>query len=159
AGGALAGMSRRIPKATYVPLKLDGLLPDTGAALAKNSFLMGLNLRPGEASAVHAMMASGNMRVPDAAAVNMRQSFEGSRMASRLAATGTVAAIPTSTLRDFGRALLTYRKQRLPLAQGSNLTSASGGVGGDEIMSYNAGLAAVNAFEVNMTVSYFGWLN
>jgi hypothetical protein len=153
AGGVLAGASRRIPKATYVPLKLDGPLPETGAAIAKNSFLMALNLKPGEVSAVgDTMMASENIGVPDATAIGVLQSFEGTRMRSLLPTLDTLATIPTTTLRDFGRVLLDYRKQNLQASEGSD-------VGADAIMSYNAGIAAVNAFEVAILVAPVGWLN
>jgi hypothetical protein len=143
--------SRRIPKATYVPLKLDGPLPDTGAALAKSGFLTGLSLRPGEVAAVGELMtASRNVEVPDPNTMTVLQSFESSRMPSLLPKPDKLTTISTSTLRDFGQTLLDLRKQKLSPAAAP--TAA-------DIISYNAGVAAVNAFELNITVAPIGWLN
>jgi hypothetical protein len=154
----LAGASRRIPKATYVPYKLDGPLPETGAALAKNSFLMGLNLKPGEVSAVGKMMAtSDNVRMLDAASMNVLQSFEGTRMPSLLPEPSTLATIPTSSLRDFGRALVTYRKQSLAPAEGETVWLPA--EMGSLTMSYNGAVASLNAFELAITSAPVGHLN
>jgi hypothetical protein len=141
-----------------VPLKLDGPLPEIGAALAKSAFAMGLNLKPGEVSAVSGvMMTSDDTRVLDPSAMKILQSFEGSRVPSLLPTPDTLATIPTSTLRDFGKVLLSYRKQNWLSSEGHDV--AGGNLTADAIMSYNAGVAAVNAFEAAIIVGYVGWLN
>jgi hypothetical protein len=154
----LSGASRRIPKATYVPLKMDVTLPDIGAALAKNNFVMGLSLQPGEVSAVtERMTASENSRVLDASAVGVLQSFEGSPMPSLLPPPAALATIPTSALRDFGKTLLALRKDNLAMSEGENVTMVMPSA--DQIMSYNAAINTVNAFELYVVGTQFGWLN
>jgi hypothetical protein len=158
AGGVLMGASRRIPKATYVPLKLDSALPETGAALAKNNFIMGLTLQPGDVSAVGAMMAtSATIGALDPGAVTVLQSFEGSPLPALLPRPAALATIPTSALRSFGQTLLTLRKQKLASAPSGQLTASAPTP--LDFTAYNSGVAALNVFELNITVAPIGWLN
>ncbi len=48
---------RRIPKATYVPLKLETPVPDTGASIVKFGYVRNLALTPGEVDAARKQIA------------------------------------------------------------------------------------------------------
>lgn len=54
----LTNSSRRIQKATYVSIKLDGHASDPGRAMVKFGFVRHLNLQPGEVDMVRQTLSS-----------------------------------------------------------------------------------------------------
>lgn len=107
--GEARGASRRVPKATLVSLQLpaDQLSREQGAAVDKYNFLQRLSLAPGEVDNVAADLQGEH----DALATI--RSFEGQAASSTRPTVREVARLPTSTLLEFGQAVLESRKALL----------------------------------------------
>jgi GH18 family chitinase len=120
----LENATRRISKATYVPLiiSLDSPLfnfPE-GRAIVKFGYVRQLALQPGEVDAIWgALSASGSQGssalapVGDGPVANTLRLFEGAPMPSLLPAPSAFAELPSSVLLQFGKGLVAHRQQAL----------------------------------------------
>lgn len=130
----LNNAARRVPKATYVPLKLPEQTQTPGnvsgrqnqsepaptAAVVKFGYLRRLNLQPGEVDRAVASMlrqggpqnVPGNTTVAADIADSLRR-FEGSPMPALLPSPSVLASVSTSTLTAFGNAVIAARQSAL----------------------------------------------
>jgi GH18 family chitinase len=125
--------TRRIPKATYVPLIVPiansvdnppGVSVE-GRAVLKFGYIRRLALQPGEVDAVQgelsrpASLAAGGTALLNSTTISNTKvwdtlrSFEGSPMPSQLPAPGVFANIPSGALMAFGKAIVSLRQQSL----------------------------------------------
>ncbi len=175
--------TRRIPKASYVPLKLDTPVPDTGASILKFGYIRNLALRPGEVSTVRKQLTAtpGARRnvsrtVISPALANTLTAFEGSPMPSQLPSPSVLAKIPSSTLLAFGKAVLAVRQQALNQLQNSpppaapankriarafNAPQAAAAMQnlGAALSGVNGATIANKSFEANVSATPIGMLN
>jgi hypothetical protein len=175
----LNNSTRRVPKATYVPLKmapLEDTVQPRGAVL-KFGYVRHLRLRPGEVEAVRNWhMSSTSSGVSDNSGTsanvpwNILQQFEGLPLPSQLPAPTVFATVPSAALVTFGRAVIALRQQRLTAVSTQTMTPAGANVApataadirqslGVATSLVNAATTAVNAFEANVVVTPIGWLN
>ena len=168
ASSQLDNSTRRIPKASYVPLTIPVDDAVGGRAVLKFGYVRQLGLQPGEVNAAQGALprtASSGTSTP----WDVLRSFEGSPMISQLPSPSVFVNIPSSTLLAFGRAVVALRLQALNQlkqqvggvarpALGSTLASVSG-VLGSALNLVNAGTLANNAFEANVTATPIGMLN
>src|SRR5262249_34208534 len=82
-------------------------------------------------------------------------SFEEHRTPSSSATRPTLASIPTTTLREFGQAVLDLRRQNIMSSESDVRETAPT----DTLMAYHGSSAAVNASELAILTSPVGWLN
>jgi GH18 family chitinase len=170
--------TRRIPKATYVPLKIPeaASLLDTGAALQKSGFVRRLSLQPGEVDAVRRKLtATGTstgqpyVSVNDATLWDTLRSFEGAPMPSQLPSPTSFAKMPLNALLAFGKAIVDIRRQAVDQLKqqtaGSELLAGAPAAQdlstamGKALNLLNSGITATNGFEANVTASPIGMLN
>jgi hypothetical protein len=159
--GKLNGAGRRIAKCTYVPLKFDDFIPDRGGGFLKFGFFQRLGLRPGEVdTAGRILSATDDATAVDDSVLSTLRPFEGAPLSSRLPSPADLAALPTSALVAFSRALVTARRQTLRRLEdagagdsppSSEFTTA--------LHRYHTAFVEGNAFENNVTVSPIGILN
>jgi hypothetical protein len=158
--GKARGASRRVPKATLVSVQLpsDQLVREQGAAIDKFNFLQRLRLSPGEVDKVAANLEG------DRGALATLRSFEGLAVSSTLSAR-EVARLPTSTLLEFGEAVVQSRKARLPdggppVVEGQQLaTVLSDKLKANATIDYHNAFAALETFRNAFKVSPIGLLN
>lgn len=165
--------SRRVPKATYVPLRLDApSVSVTGGAVVKFGYIRNLVLRPGEVSAVRAAMVDASAPSPAAGDVTLwqtLQAFEGSPIPSQLPGPGVFATVPAAALAAFGKGLADLRRRAVDtLTPGpSNAPGVAGVTGlvatvptlGDALNALNNSLVANKGFEANVSATPIGMLN
>jgi hypothetical protein len=159
--------SRRIPKATYVPIQLEASTPATGSAIPKFGFVRQLNLQQGEVDAVRKSVATAGMqKIPKfASLLKTLLSFEGSPMPSQLPSPNVFANTPAASLVAFGRALIAVRQQVAagspPPAGASRTTGAPVSVApaGMALHRLNQASVVTNAFEASVSASPIGMLN
>lgn len=153
---ALTSSARRIPKATYVPLKLEEQPNGDGRAIIKFGFLGNLSLQPGEVEAarekINADSISGTEPVNDSV-WNTLQSFEDSPTPSQLPSPSAFMSIPTSFLKAFGRAIVSLRQQAMETAP------KTGSANMMIKILHNAATVATKGFEANVMVTPIGMLN
>lgn len=101
--------SRRVDKATLVSVQFpaEQLFREQGAGIDKYNFLQRLSLAPGEVEAAVADLPGGED------ARRTLQSFEGLVISSALPNVRDVARLPTTTLMQFGEAVVQARKSAL----------------------------------------------
>jgi hypothetical protein len=169
----LTNSIRQIPKATYVPLKPSGDLPEAGRAIPKFGYIRHLNLQPGEVDAVKksvavlAAAAAPAIRA-DANFWSLLTQFEGSPLPSQLPAPSAFVNIPQTSITAFGNALVATRKQALEQLQQPDAAPRAAGLGPAAVSAQAIGTAqnllntatvATNAFTANVTATPVGMLN
>lgn len=144
--------SRRVNKATLVSIQLPPLEDDLpSAALLKFSFVRQLGLQQGEVSAV----LGSTHDALDTGLADLLTPFEGTPIPSQLPSPTQFAAVATSSLSAFGRAVVELRTQalqRLP-------AESSSGDQAIALNAVNAGTIAINWFEASVTATPIGALN
>jgi hypothetical protein len=173
--------TRRIPKATYVPLKLDTPLPATGASIMKFGYIRNLALQPGEVAAARKQLTApvGRQKqasLPGAGSAlwNILKVFEGSPMPSQLPSPSVLAKVPSPTLLSFGKAVLGVRQQKLNQLQNAPTAAPSAAVAkptavplaldlannlGGALAALNGAVIANKSFEANVAATPIGMLN
>ena len=162
--------SRRVPKATYVPIRVEVPSTAAGGAVIKFGYVRNLVLRPGEVDAARAMMTSGDATgaapsasgAPDAALWAMLKLFEGAPLPAQLPAPSAFAAVPVAVLRDFGQQVVDAR--RLAVSAATAQPGATGLLSvtpapGAALNALNTGIVAIKGFEANVTATPIGMLN
>ena len=172
----LNNASRRVPKATYIPLQLPKPLPPIGRAIHSIAYIRNLLLQPGEVdSATKAMKAAGEAGTPtpDSSLWDTLRLFEGSPMPSELPPATAFANTQPATLLAFGRAVASLRQQGLKKLQKQsagvstvNAQITDGAIVLDPAASIGKALARVNTallvnniFEQNVAAAPIGMLN
>jgi hypothetical protein len=111
---ALNNATRRIPKATYVPLSIPTGDSTSGRAVLKFGYIRQLNLQPGETASVKAQLATtSSNHLP----WKTLQQFEGLRLPSQVPAPSVFAKIPAPSLLAFGKAVVALRQKSLAQLQ------------------------------------------
>ncbi|MDF0645112.1 MAG: hypothetical protein P0111_13870 [Nitrospira sp.] len=138
----LTNAARRVPKATYVPLKLPEQAHSTSdssdnqshsaatAAVIKFGYLRQLNLQPGEVDEALSSMSEQdrpqnvphNTTAVGGLAENLRR-FEGAPMPALLPSPSALASVSISTLTTFGNAVIAGRQNALAAPQQTNAVS------------------------------------
>ena len=167
----LTNAIRRVPKATYVPLKPAAPLPDIGRAVQKFGYVRQLNLQVGEVDAVQkGLNVLGGARLPGSIAADsnlwpLLKQFEGTPLPARLPAPGTFANIPQTQLDAFGGGLVAIRTQSVQALQAK---PQAGEVRADAMIKANSAAAlnqlntaivAGNVFTANVSAEPIGMLN
>lgn len=167
----LNSATRRIPKATYVPLIT--ILDDStaGRAVPKFGYIRQLSLQAGEVDAArHALLSSKRRGVKKSSVLNdsslwtILRSFEGSPMPSQLPSPTMFAHIPSAALLIVGKAIVTLRQQALteptrPLSPAASPLLDQDSVRGLKQFALNAANVAVKGFEKHIATSPIGMLN
>lgn len=109
----LENASRRIPKATYVPLTVQLDESAAGKAVPKSVFASRLALTAGEVAAVRAAPAGASAPPPPAESPvwEVLGAVESATMPAELPPLSAFAAIPTNDLVAFGHGLVALRRQ------------------------------------------------
>ncbi|MGC2571173.1 MAG: hypothetical protein WA364_06645, partial [Candidatus Nitrosopolaris sp.] len=149
----LTSAARRIPKATYVPLKLEEQQNRDGRAVIKFGFVRNLSLQPGEVGAIQRKISRfGPIDFNDSVWKTLR-SFEGSPTPVQLPPPSVFTTIPVSFLKAFGEAIVTHRQQAMETSPGRDSPATMA------MILHNAAAVAVNEFEANVKVTPIGMLN
>jgi hypothetical protein len=164
----LTSSTRRIPKATYVPLQLPAALPDVGRAILKFGYIRQLKLQPGEVDAVQKSprAAASEPITRDANFWSLLRAFEGTPLPAQLPSPSAFAGIPESQLIAFGKALVAIRSQAAAQPKQAPATAAQIVLSSDSVQRagsalnlLNAGIVANNAFVSNISATPIGTLN
>jgi len=171
---------RRIPKLTYVPLKVDTATSETGASVVKFGYMRNLALQLGEVDVARKQFSSSVGRQKQASLLSTSSAlwrtlkkFEGTPMPSELPHPGAFAKIPTATLLAFGKVVLELRQQALSqMKNAPPSTLASDGARptvtpmaldsaniGKAMNAVNSGIIANKSFEANVSATPIGMLN
>lgn len=175
----LNNSTRRVSKATYVPMNMAALddTVQTRGAILKFGFARQITLQPGEVDAVRSVLSSSkplsNNGTPQAGSDipwdTLRQ-FEGLPVPSQLPAPIVFATVPSAALITFGQALVALRKQRLTAISKptttpvgakpatATATAITKSVGTATNLLHGATLAAAG-FAKNVTATPIGWFN
>ncbi len=149
----LAIAARRIPKATYVPLKLEEKRTRNGRAVIKFGFVRNLSLQQGEIDVIRRKINRSESIDFNDSVWNTLRSFEGSPIPSQLPSPSVFTNVPINFLKAFGEAIVTHRQQVME-------TSSDGNSGATmALILHNAAAVATNGFEANVTVTPIGMLN
>jgi hypothetical protein len=122
----LNNATRRIPKATYVPINIPTDDSTAGRAFLKVAYVRQMKLQPGETAAVHAQLATS--KTSSAIPWKALQQFEGNQLPSQSPAPSAFAKVPPSALLAFGKAVVAIRQKSLSQLR-QQTTSASSAVG------------------------------
>jgi hypothetical protein len=144
-----------IPKATYVPLKVDGVT-NIGAATQKFAFLRSLNLQPGEVDMVLQAMSvtlapSDNSNLNAESLSALLKSFEGTPLPAQLPKMAAFAEVPVDQLVSFGNALASVRAR--------SVSGKEDGAAGSAINLLNTALVASRALANSAALPSIGMLN
>jgi hypothetical protein len=148
--------TRRVPKATYVPLIIPMNTSSPGGAIAKFAFLRQLALQPGEVAAAEDAQPAPSVNDSSAkllAAIpwSVLRMFEGSPLPSQLPSPSLLAPVTSDTLLAFGNAIKTLRRQALASAKPEDLSKQRN--------LLNIGTVVTQSFENAFTVTPLGMLN
>jgi hypothetical protein len=162
----LQNATRRVAKATYVPLSLSA----TGSSselptqsVQKFGFIRQLQLQPGDVDRLQAVIETAATLSTDLAVTSdsipwtTLKSFEGTPMTSQLPSPSVFATVPSANLLALGNALVSLRKQSLGDAHGQESPDAV--VSGAALNLLNATILSTQVFEANVTATPVGMLN
>src|SRR5262249_55984190 len=114
----LESATRRVSKATYVPLRIPNIKDTAGAAIPKFSYVLRLNLQPGEVDAIRKNDAGrGKPQQRQSLLWTRLRQFEGVRIPSLFPPPTTLAKPSPTDLMELGKAVIAYRKQSLSRLQ------------------------------------------
>jgi hypothetical protein len=154
----MEGSSRRISKATHVPLRIDRALPDSGRALPKFGFLHQLLLQPAEVDVL----------LPDVNDDRMKaalRNFADAAAPSLIPAPSNLADIPVAAFQSLGNRVIRLRQERLDRVRSSGepearvSTAMAGADAAEALNRLNAAVVALSGFELNVTATPIGMLN
>lgn len=157
----IASAARRVPKATYVPLRMQLPKEAQGGALQKYGYVRTLNLQQGEVAAVRDFMRAESKGANSRPLFTKLKSFEAFPLPSLLPALNTFTKTSYDDLIAFGKALSSVRETQLKQGlAGSSAKNTSPGSSVDLKLSLlNTSLTTTNALVYTSSATPIGMLN
>jgi LysM repeat protein len=171
----LPNSTRRIDKATYVPLIAPLDPASEGRAIVKFGYVAQLSLQPGEVVAAHSKITADAGGTPAALHPTselwpLLQAFEGTPLSAQLPSPNAFAKIPPATLLHFGKTIADLRHQALDSLQKATPSTAApihldsaatkaNPAKGKMLMAFQSAAVANKSFEANVAATPVGMLN